>query len=250
MPKPRPTENAEGVPSGKGRSAVDAASAQDALPAGTDSANVSLSRVAYDEVLGQILNGTLRSKDIVHEGRIAAELGVSRTPMREAIGKLEGEGFLVRSGRALQVRELTLADYLEIVHMRRTLECEAIGIAVEAVGQGDFSEALLRTLRDEVDGLPLDASHEAYWSLDTRLHGAIVDAAGSKLLSDYVRSLRQRTLLFWNDRPRSRLEVGRSEHLAIIDALLARDKPAAVAAMRQHLDNIRNDALRSLWRFG
>ncbi|PZQ45875.1 MAG: GntR family transcriptional regulator [Rhodovulum sulfidophilum] len=218
------------------------------LPA--DKVGVSLSRVAYDAVLRQILNGTLRGNDVVQEGKLAADLGLSRTPMREAIGKLEGEGFLVRNGRTLMVQELTLADYLEIVHMRRCLESEAIAIAIESVGKPDFTEDFLRGLRDEFEALPLDAGQEAYWHIDTRLHGAILRASHSKLLYNYVLSLRQRTLLFGSDRQQARLEVGRNEHLAIIDALLARDKEAAVAAMRRHLDNIRDDALRSLWQFG
>ncbi len=235
MPRPRMTSRMDEV-------------TEPLVPA--DKAGVSLSRVAYDAVLRQILTGTLRGNDVVQEGKLAADLGLSRTPMREAIGKLEGEGFLVRNGRTLMVQELTLTDYLEIVHMRRCLESEAIAIAIDSVGEPDFTEDFLQGLRDEFEALPLDAGQEAYWMIDTRLHGAILRASHSKLLHNYVLSLRQRTLLFGSDRQQARLEVGRDEHLAIIDALLARDREAAVAAMRRHLDNIRDDALRSLWRFG
>ncbi len=206
----------------------------------------SLSRLAYRAVLRQILDGKLKPKEVVHEGKLATDLGLSRTPVREAIGKLEGEGFLIRSGRTVMVQELTLADYLEILHMRRLLECEAAGLAAET---GRASHADLRALREEIAALDEEHGAEAHWTVDSNLHDLIARASGSRLLAQTVADLRRRTLLFGLDRLPGRLRKGRDEHLAIIDAILAGDRAEAVAAMRRHLDSTRDEVLSSLQRF-
>lgn len=206
----------------------------------------SLARVVYQAVLNQILDGTLSPKAVVHEGKLATMLGLSRTPVREAIGKLEGEGFLVRNGRTVMVQELTLADYLEILHMRRLIETEAAGLAAE---QGRMSQAELLDLRARIDALDESAGAAAHWVLDTELHDTIARASGSRLLAQTVADLRRRTLLFGLDRLPGRLRNGRTEHLAIVDAIIAGDRAEASAAMRRHLDGTRDEVLRGLSRF-
>lgn len=206
----------------------------------------SLAQQVYQAVLNQILNGSLMPKSVVHEGKLATVLGLSRTPVREAIGKLEGEGFLVRNGRTVMVQELTLSDYLEVLHMRRLLECEAVGIAAD---QGRLPEPELRELRAEIEQIDESAGAEAHWQIDSRLHDMIARASGSRLLAQTVTDLRRRTLLFGLDRLPGRLRNGKTEHLAIIDAILAGDRAAATAAMRRHLDSTRNEVLRGLHLF-
>lgn len=208
--------------------------------------NQSLAQQVYRAVLNQILDGTLSPKSVVHEGKLATMLGLSRTPVREAIGKLEGEGFLVRNGRTVMVQELTLSDYLEILHMRRLLECEAAGLAAD---QGRIAESELRRVRAEIEAIDESAGAEAHWLLDSTLHDLIARASGSRLLAQSVADLRQRTLLFGLDRLPGRLRNGRTEHLAIIDAILAGDRVEASAAMRRHLDSTRTEVLRGLHLF-
>ncbi|MFE3837591.1 GntR family transcriptional regulator [Pseudogemmobacter sonorensis] len=208
--------------------------------------NQSLAQQVYRAVLNKILDGTLSPKSVVHEGKLATLLGLSRTPVREAIGKLEGEGFLVRNGRTVMVQELTLSDYLEILHMRRLLECEAAGLAAE---QGSIAGAELRRLRGEIEKLDEGAGAEAHWVLDSELHDMIARGSGSRLLAQQVADLRRRTLLFGLDRLPGRLRNGRAEHLAIIDAIVAGDRAEASAAMRRHLDSTRTEVLRGLHLF-
>lgn len=211
---------------------------------GTTSENAeSLAQRAYRAVLSKIMDGTLRAREVVQEGKLASDLGLSRTPVREAVGKLEGEGFLVRNGRVVMVQELTLTDYLEILHMRRLLECEAAALAAEA---GRIAEADLRALRQQIESLDDAAGAEAHWNLDTKIHNMIAGASGSRILAQTVSDLRQRTLLFGLDRLPGRLRNGRVEHLAIVDAILAGDRTGAAAAMRQHLDNTRAEVLGRL----
>ena len=88
-----------------------------------------MSRIACRALFGEILNGTLRPNEVIQEAKLAVDLGLSRTPIREAIGRLEGEGFVVRNGRTVLAQDLTLTAYLEIIHVRRLLECEVAGLA-------------------------------------------------------------------------------------------------------------------------
>lgn len=206
----------------------------------------SLALQVYHVVMKQILNGTLSPKSVVHEAKLASMLGLSRTPVREAIGKLEGEGFLVRNGRTVMVQELTLSDYLEILHMRRLLECEAASLAAD---NGRIPDSELRALRERIEATDDDAGAEAHWELDNALHDLVARGSGSRLLAKTVAGLRRRTLLFGRDRVPARLRNGRAEHLELVDALLAHDAERASAAMRRHLDSTRAEVLRGLHLF-
>jgi DNA-binding GntR family transcriptional regulator len=223
--------------------------ATDPVPEGIDRQSPesdSLSRLAYRAVLKQIMDGELKPNEVVQEARLATDLGFSRTPVREAIGKLEGEGFVVRNGRTVTVQELTAADYFEILHMRRIIECEAAGLAAEP---GRIDAFALHALRQEVESLDATDGVEKHWTVDGKIHSMIAEATGSRLLAQTVADLRRRSLLFGIGRRPGRLLSGKAEHLALIDAILSGDAMEAKAVMWRHLENMRAEVLRSLDRF-
>ncbi|MCX8997435.1 GntR family transcriptional regulator [Rhizobiaceae bacterium BDR2-2] len=205
----------------------------------------SLVQLAYSTVLAKILDGSLAGNQLISEGKLASDLGLSRTPMREAIGRLEGEGLVVRNGRSLAVQTLTLSDYLEIHHMRRLLETEAVALAVE-----HLAPEALQDLRQAVLGMEETVSPVDHWTLDDRIHNMIAEASGSRLLARTIADLRRRTRLFDRSRIPSRFHPGRQEHLRMIDTLLAKDKAGAVEAMRIHLDGAKNAILNEFNKFG
>lgn len=191
---------------------------------------------AYEEVLGKILGRSLPAGEIVQESRIAAALGLSRTPVREALGRLEGEGLLVRQGRVLTVRRLALHEYLEVLQLRRLIESEAAFLACSAI-----DEAELISLRSRVEAMSDRSAVTAaeHWALDDAIHLSIARASGNALLGRLVLDLRRQTALFDLRRVPGRFEPGRVEHLAILDALLARDAAAARDRMRTHIENVK-----------
>lgn len=205
----------------------------------------SLVQLAYGAVLAQILEGTLRGNELISEGKLATELGLSRTPVREAIGRLEGEGLIVRNGRALAVQRLTLSDYLEIHHMRKLLETESISLAVGRIALAD-----LKCLRAMVEEMGEDVSALDHWVLDDRIHNTIALASGSRLLAQTIADLRRRTRLFDRSRLPDRFEPGRQEHLKILDTLIAKDRAAAIEAMRTHLDGAKGAIMSGIDKFG
>ncbi len=90
-----------------------------------------LSHGAYDAVLNMILSRQLSGGSVIQERRMADALGISRTPMREALVRLEGEGWLVRlTDRLLAVKLVTLEEFMNAMNVRAVLESKDISLAV------------------------------------------------------------------------------------------------------------------------
>ena len=213
-------------------------------PASDEGAGKSLGDRAYDQLLDRMLEGTFAAGTLLQERSLAEMLGISRTPVREALAKLESEGFVTRHvGRLLVVREVPMRELMEILHVRTILETEAAGIAAGRVARGELG-ALRQLFEAQLEG-PLPDGGD-FWAADDRLHGLIVDAAGNAVLAETVRSLRRRTRMFNLKRLPERFVPGCLEHLAIVTALEQGDAAAARAAVATHLDNTRRSILAKL----
>lgn len=209
-----------------------------------DEAGKSLGERAYDQLLDRMLAGTFAAGTLLQERALAEMLGISRTPVREALAKLESEGFVTRHvGRLLVVREVAVQELMEILHVRSILETEAAAIAAGRIPPAEL-QAMRRLFEAQLQG-PLPDGGD-FWEADDRLHGMIVDAAGNAVLADTVRGLRRRTRMFNLKRMPERLVPGCEEHLAIVAALEAGDPAAARRAVAIHLDNTRAGILAKL----
>src|SRR5258708_17508145 len=101
----------------------------------------SVGQRAYDRLLGILLSGELRANDVIMERRLAEKLGISRTPLREAIRRLEGEKLLRRQkGGAIVVCPMSIEDFLNILSVRRLLEGEAARKAAGRVSVEELSD--------------------------------------------------------------------------------------------------------------
>lgn len=205
-----------------------------------------LGQWSYERMRGMILHGTLATGAGLSEKRLADLLGVSRTPVREAITRLVSDGLVVHeAGQTPVVRSLSIGDFIEVLHVRRLLEVEAAGRAAEAGGTGGF-DALRQRFIAFRDGPP--PHPEAHMQADDALHNSLADRAGSRLLAKMIEDLRLKTRIFDTSRLPARLLPGAAEHVEIIDAVLAQDPERAQAAMRTHIDNVRASVLAHLGR--
>ncbi len=212
----------------------------------TDLSSSTLGNTTYERLREMILNGTLSAGTALQEKKLAEKLGVSRTPVREAIMRLMVEGLVLRSaGITPVVRRLSVDDFIEILHVRRLLEVEAAGRAAEAGGSEEL-RAIRTRIQAYADGVVPSADEHV--AVDDRLHDTIASLAGSRLLSELIGDLRQKTKIFDMGRVPERFQPGVAEHLEIIDAVLARDPERAQNAMRVHIDNVRGSVLTHLRR--
>lgn len=205
-----------------------------------------LGNSAFRRIKAMILDGTLEPGSLLREKKFADRLGVSRTPVREAIGQLISEGLATRSeGGTPVVSSVSLSDIMEILHVRSLLECEA---ARKAAVSGKPVEKLL-VFREQIAGF-LEGpppSDEVHYSLDSQLHLEVATLAGSKLLVELIEGLKVKTRMFDQGSIPDRLLPGCHEHLAIIDAITAKSPDAAAAAMKLHLTNVREAIISHIY---
>lgn len=198
-----------------------------------------LSDMAYERIGDMIRNRQLRGSEIIVEARLAEMLGISRTPLREALQKLEGEGLVIKAtGRSYMVRRVDLAEYLQSARVREILEAEAAAMAA-----GRIPAERIAAVRKELDELKYLNKNRtlAHWRSDDNLHTLFSDYCGNDVLASLILNLRVTTRLFEIARLGDRLEMDAAEHRVILEALETEDPKIARKAVQTHI--------RSLCRF-
>jgi DNA-binding GntR family transcriptional regulator len=215
------------------------------LATATTPSDTNLALAAYVRLHAMLLRGELTAGQPVQERRLAELLGLSRTPVRDALGRLEGERLLARNAGMLVVTTVTLHEIVDILAIRRLLEGDAArqaALRMEAADVLRIRDAIL-CMSDR--GTTTD---EAHWALDDMLHLGIAGASGNLELRRMVGELRQRTRMFGLHRIPARFGSGRDEHLAILDAIEARAPEEAQARMQHHIDQARDAIVATLQR--
>ncbi len=205
-------------------------------------ASVNLTDQAYAVVRRLILQRELTGGEVLVEGRLADRLRMSRTPLREALLRLEGEGLLMRANaRSYAVRRITAAHYFQCLQVRERLESQAVSLAM-----GRVPADQIRGLRDAI--LSLDSSHQgsSHWQADDQIHGLFARASGNAMLADTIAQLRVLCRLFEVVDPFNRIVDDGTEHLAILDAYIGGDEKAAEEAIVTHLRNLARYTLSRL----
>jgi DNA-binding GntR family transcriptional regulator len=187
----------------------------------------------YGQLLDAISEGRLRGVRIREED-IAKTLGVSRTPVREALQRLQERGLLtVGAGRSLVVVELGESQVLELYAMREILEGSAARFAAQHAGAEEI--ALLRRLNETY--IAAFGEPDRLVPLNRRFHRAIHDAAHNRYLTQALDAVHDSLALLHNTTFRVPLRPERSEfeHGRIIAAIERRDPDEAEAAAREHI---------------
>lgn len=183
-----------------------------------------------------IMRGVLQSGQPVTEAGLAQLLGVSRTPVREAMVKLAGEGLLdyLPSGGA-RVRVVTDAEQAEVFLLRQTLETLAVN-RLSASATDDQLDVLQRLLDQQAE-LVSDEDRAAFLELDEQFHLKLAEFAGLVLTQKILRTIRNYFYLLGLAaiavRGRSKAVV--REHQRVVDALRVRNAELAIAAITEHL---------------
>ncbi|MXN17749.1 FCD domain-containing protein [Pseudooceanicola sp. GBMRC 2024] len=200
----------------------------------------SLSAGARTRIIAMILEGELKPGDALQAEKLAQQLGMSRTPVREAIRRIESEGLAEQQGRFLRVRALGPAEVEEIFFLRLQLETRAARAAVA------LPRAQLEGLATRVGRLIADDGTEDLWQVDDAFHGTLAGALGNRTISTVLEGLRRRSSMFDSAQVPGRYGAGSLEHMAILEALMRGDGAAASDRMATHLCNARDAILARL----
>lgn len=203
----------------------------------------SLVDVVAERIEAAIISGTLAPGAKLSEQALAASLGVSRGPLREAIRRLEGRKLLQRTPNiGVRVAQLSLKDLAEILQVREALECLACSLA--ARNMPDSEIIALKKLLDTHEKQRSVQENEGYYHETENLdfHFRIVNGSGNARLAHMLAGDLHYMLRVY--RYKSGAQPGRAaevlrEHRAIVAAIEARDPQAAELAMREHLSHAR-----------
>lgn len=204
----------------------------------------SLTEKAYRAISQAIANLELKPGETLTQDRLAKWLEISRTPVREALRRLEQEGIIQTvPGRGLVVTELTIVDVEEMLGLLRLMDSHAAELAAlrrtdEQAGQ---LVSISRTLLSAAETHDVDG-----WSIaDRPWHEIVLAASGNRLLKQSILDVRRRLhriTINSGTRPERLLACTR-EHIAVADAIMRRDSDAARTLMQAHIDRMSESAL-------
>lgn len=188
----------------------------------------------------RIISGAMRPGQLYALGTTAAELGVSVTPVREAVLELERERLVeLARNRGFRVREMTEHDLDEIVEFRRIIEVSAIKLIAEGKKLGHVRE--LRELAKATEKFAAAGDWVGFLDNDRDFHLGIIQHLGNERLTQTVGLLRDQSRLYGLDRVAgsARLMQSTQEHDSLLEAIMGGRVEEAAAIMDQHLRHAR-----------
>lgn len=202
----------------------------------------------YERVRDRILEADLQPGQQVRIKDLADAFGVSVTPVRDALRRLETDGLLeIAPRRGAYVRVITPAQVVETFQVRRIVECAALREGRPGPRFLDEMSDLLAAMESLRIGSEF-SDYKEFITLDRRFHGSIVELAGNRLLTELYQNLRwvvQPALVLSGSREQRATET-LAEHGAIVRALRAGDVDRAVRRIERHLRNAQRDLLTQL----
>ena len=215
---------------------------------GTEPAGGSRSESVVVELRDMIMRGDFAAGFHLQEVPLAERMGVSRTPIREALNMLAKEGLLEPGPkRGYKIRTFTIGEIVEAYEVRATLE----GMACRLLAEAGLSEEVVAKLQhclafgDELIGRGIftPAEHDPWLEMNNTIHSLLVNASHNAMLAQCVEQTQRVPLasarhVHWYRFDRENYELARSahrDHHAIIDAILHRQAGRAEGRMREHI---------------
>ncbi|MBR2340418.1 MAG: GntR family transcriptional regulator [Clostridia bacterium] len=207
--------------------------------------SVSIADVVFDRIEEDILNGTFARGDIISELKLSAMLGVSRTPIREALTRLRQEGLVEESGKGSKVIGITKKDISDIYDVRIRLEGLASAICAKTV-TGEQLSRLAETL-DLQEYYTEKGASDRIKNLDSEFHHLIYSYADSRIIENLLTDLHRKVQRFRRVSVESadRARAAVAEHREILGALRAHDADLAERLTVKHVENAKKSILIS-----
>ena len=194
-----------------------------------------------------IRNGILEPGERLMEVQLAEELGISRTPVREAIRKLEQEGYVIMMPRrGTYVSSVSVNDIKEIFEIRSALESLSTGLAARRIEPDELEK--LRALLTEIEGHIQRKDIDKIVETDIEFHGLLYQVSRNERLVTIISNLKEQLARFRTlsmSYP-GRLQETLEEHRAMVEAIAANDVEAARDAAERHMERAEETLLKAM----
>ena len=203
--------------------------------------------VVFNTLRQEILTGKLKPGERLMEIHLADKLGVSRTPIREAIRKLELEGLVIMiPRRGAEVAQITLKSLEDVMEVRRALDVLAIELACERMNQEEM-ESLIQAYENFSAAVKTKDTRKIA-SADVAFHDIIVQSTGNARLIQLVSNLSEQMYRYRFEylKDATSHEMLQREHKEMYESILRKDKVSAADVVRKHIDNQQEAIIRQL----
>lgn len=205
-----------------------------------------------EEVLRRmILDGTLQAGERLNEVAIAESIGISRGPLREAIKRLSGQGYLtMATHRGAFVKNYEPQEIVDLYELRLALELFALKLAVERASDAELGDLAARLVHEEerLRAHAADADASEPYASELDFHQHLVALSGNQLIVEQLADANHKLFLALRPTPRTetRKEHAIASHIRILDVVRTRDADAAVATLSEHLMDSMSNSLSVL----
>lgn len=193
-------------------------------------------QMAYDLIREQIITTRMPPGQVIQINEMMSMLGFGRTPIREALKRLEVEKLVsVSPRRGMFVTDVSVNDLLQVFEIRMDLEALCVGLAVERINHAELAE--LRTLVQQLETLGPAGGAIALLEVDRQLHALLARASHNVILQAEADRLLHLSLRIWYlclDQMRS-TDLAEDAFCEILVACETQDRPRAEKAMRRHI---------------
>lgn len=207
---------------------------------------VSLADQVFEKLENDIITGVYARGEVLTELKLVEQLGVSRTPIREALRRLEQERLIAESGKGSVVLGITLEDLMDIMDIRQRVEGLAAYYAAKRITPEGIEK--LRQISELQDFYHERKDVENLRQMDDRFHDAIYELTGSAVICDTLLPLHKKTQRYRriSIEDTTRLDKSANEHKEIFEAIRSGDAQLAEERMRQHIINAKNSMIERL----
>ena len=202
-------------------------------------ANKDLKNHTYCILKERLVNCIYPPGTLLNEAQLAADLGASRTPVREAISRLEMEGFVkIMPKKGIYVTDISLNDVLQIFQTRIEIEPIAVRLAAPHLPREELL-AFCGKFKGEAPDI------QNGFRLDTAMHLFIIEHCGNRYIIDMMHRIfdENTRVIISSKQNQVQIHDARLEHLDILNSLLDKDAERAIALMQSHIENCRKAAL-------
>ena len=208
---------------------------------------INLCKVAYEYLFEHIVANDFEPGTLIVEGEIGELLNMSRTPVREAMRRLEVEGLVHKiKDVGIIVNEITYDDITEIFEMRILFELHALGNFVKNVTDDEIKSLEKRLLK-----LDDSSSEQEYYNIDRDIHNSIIRACSNSRMVSYLKTINAQVekLRRISGTTPERLGKSLKEHLTIVQAIRDRDYEKAYANLVLHLEEVKKSVIKANRKF-